>query len=123
MLSPVISEIPEILHVGSRELVVELREEILRRQGYHVESTLSPSQALSLARRHPYSLVLIDVEGEGRVSSAEKLCEEIREIYPDQKIGFICNYRIDIRSECPDEIIRAEFNPQAMVDGVKKMLS
>jgi CheY-like chemotaxis protein len=123
MLTPVVSEIPEILHVGSRELVVELREEILKRQGYHVESTLSTSQALSLARLHAYSLVLIDVEGEGRVPSAEKLCDEIREIRPEQKIGFICNYRVAIHSDCPDEIIRAEFNPQAMVDGVRKMLS
>jgi DNA-binding NtrC family response regulator len=122
MLTPVPIDSQEILHVGSRELIIELREQILKHQGYLVDSTLSLSQALSMVHQRAYSLVLIDVEGEGRVPSAEKLCEDIREIRPNQKVGFLCNYRVDILSDCPDEIIRAEFNPQAMVDGVRKML-
>jgi DNA-binding NtrC family response regulator len=122
MLTPVTTGTLDILHVGSRELIVELREQILKHQGYNVDSTLSLSHALSLAHQHAYSLVLIDVEGEGRVPSAEKLCDDIREFRPEQKIGFICNYRVAIQSDCPDEIIRAEFNPQAMVDGVRRML-
>ena len=65
------------LHVSSRELIQKLRNDILRIQGFEVESTLSLSQALEMVQKKKYDLVLIDVEGENRVAGAELLCDEM----------------------------------------------
>jgi len=112
-----------ILHVGSRELVLQLRDKILQLEGFEVVSTTSLSEAPTLfEQRAPVDLVLVDVEGQGRVPQAEALCDEIRHRRPGQKVGFVCNYMVSIESDCPDEIIRAEFNPAAFVNGVKQLL-
>lgn len=66
--------------------------------------------------------MLVDVEGQGRVPEAEQLCENIRALNPKQKVAFVCNHRVSINSDCPDEIIVAEFNPVAFAEGVKKAL-
>jgi DNA-binding NarL/FixJ family response regulator len=112
-----------ILHIGSREMVIQLRDQILRLQGFEVFSTLSLEEAPVLFQRRPFDLVLVDVEGQGRVPQAERLCAEIRELHPEQKVAFVCNYQVSIDSDCPDEIIEAEFNPEAFVAGVLKMLA
>lgn len=75
-----------------------------------------------LFQRRPFDLVLVDVEGQGRVPQAERLCAEIRDLHPHQKIAFVCNFQVSIESECPDDIIEAEFNPEAFVEGVRRML-
>jgi len=111
-----------ILHLGSRELIIQLRDQILRLQGYEVVSSLALDQGVPLFKQRPFDLVLIDVEGQGRVPQAEHLCEEIRTLHPEQKIGFVCNYLVSIESDCPDEIIQAEFNPAGFVEGVKQLL-
>jgi hypothetical protein len=41
---------------------------------------------------------------------------------PDQEVAFICNYRVSVLTDCPDDIIRSEFNPQATIDGVMAIL-
>jgi DNA-binding response OmpR family regulator len=99
-----------------------LRDEILRQSGYDVDSTVHISEAMTLFRQRTYRLVLIDVEGENRVALAESLCDSIRSENPDQKVAFLCNDRVAITSDCPDEVIRAEFNPKAMIQGVKAIL-
>ena len=111
-----------ILHVCTRDTILDLRDQIFRLHGYEVVSTLSIAEALPLFRKQTYSLVLIDVEGAGRVPQAENLCAQIRDEHPGQKVAFVCNYRVAIESDCPDEIIRAEFNPEALVRGVREML-
>ena len=103
-------------------MIIELRDRILRLQGFEVISTPSLEDALELFQARPFDLVLVDVEGQGRVPLAERLCEEIRELQPEQKVGFICNYLVSIKSDCPDEIIEAEFNPAGFVEGVVRML-
>jgi DNA-binding NtrC family response regulator len=113
---------PSILHVCSRDLIRELRDEILRLQGYRVVSTLSIEEAESIYTKYSFDLVLIDVEGDGRIPIAEKLCDDIKKINPGQRVAFVCNYRVAKGSDCPDEIIRSEFNPQALVEGVKSAL-
>jgi hypothetical protein len=90
--------------------------------GYEVDSTVSPDQGLTLALAKKYSLVIIDVEGDGRIPAAERICTEIKRHRPDQEVVFICNYRVSLHTDCPNEIIRAEFNPQAMIDGIKAAL-
>jgi DNA-binding NtrC family response regulator len=103
-------------------MIVGLRDQIFRLHGYEVDSTLSIDAALQHVESREYSLVLIDVEGEGRVLAAEKLCGQIKDHRPNQKVAFVCNYRIAIKSDCPDEIIRSEFNPKALIDGVNAIL-
>jgi DNA-binding response OmpR family regulator len=119
---PVADEKPSILHVCVRETILGLRDQILRLQGYEVVSTLSLDEALTLFRGREYSLVLIDVEGEGRIPHAEELCVAIKHDVPGQKVAFVCNHRVAIHSSCPNDVIRSEFNPLALVQGVKDVL-
>ena len=111
-----------ILHVCSRETILELRDQILKLHGYEVDSTLLIAHGLQLATAREYDLVVIDVEGDGRIPSAEKLCQDIKALRPDQEIVFVCNYRVSIESDCPDEVIRSEFNPKSMIDGIQAIL-
>ena len=113
---------PTLLHISGRETILGLRDQIFRMHGYEVESTVSLDEGLKLALAKEYSLVIIDVEGDGRIPAAERLCTEIKQHRPDQGVVFICNYRVSVYTDCPNEIIRAEFNPQAMIDGVKAAL-
>jgi DNA-binding NtrC family response regulator len=111
-----------IFHVSSRENIKGLRDEILRMHGFEVQSTLYSSGALHEVAQKDYDLVLIDVESDVRVQSAQELCDEIKKVVPQQHVAFVCNYRVAIESDCPDEIIRAEFNPEALVRGVRQAL-
>lgn len=113
---------PTILHVCGRELIRELRDRILTLQGYSVVSTLSIAEAEEIFAKSRFDLVLVDVEGDGRIAAAEKFCADTKHQDPEQKIAFICNYRVGKESDCPDEIIHSEFNPEAMVQGVKEIL-
>ena len=117
------ADYPTILHVCGREQIRSLRDQIFRTNGYEVESTVSIEEGMKLAQGREYSLVIIDVEGDGRVPAAERLCSEIKKHRPDQEVVFICNHRVSVNTDCPDEIIRTEFNPQAMLDGVKAVLN
>lgn len=110
-----------ILHICGRDNIRELRDQILRLHGYEVTSTLSPHDAPHLFGKRVYSLVLIDVDGDGCIPDAEKLCEEIRKEHPEQPVAFVCNHRVAIHSDCPDEVIRSEFNPDALVKGVQQI--
>jgi CheY-like chemotaxis protein len=112
-----------VLHVCSRETIIELRDQILRLQGYEVLSSLHFDEALNLFRQGQFELVLVDVEGESRVTAAEQFCSRIKEDVPDQKVAYVCNHRVAITSDCPDELIHAEFNPEALVRGVREMVS
>jgi DNA-binding NtrC family response regulator len=111
-----------IFHVSSRETIKELRDEILRMHGFEVQSAVFSQQTLDEVSQRDYDLVLIDVESDIRVESAQELCDEIKKVVPQQHVAFVCNYRVAIESDCPDEIIRAEFNPEALVRGVQQAL-
>jgi DNA-binding NtrC family response regulator len=115
-------EVPRIFHVSSRENIMGLRDEILRMHGYEVQSTLFSQQTLGQIGDDSFDLVLIDVESDVRVQSAQELCDEIKKVVPKQHVAFVCNYRVAIESDCPDEIIRSEFNPEALVRGVQQAL-
>lgn len=113
---------PTILHVCSREIILDLRESILRLNGFKVISTLSIAEAEQLFERHAVDLVLIDVEGDGRIPEAEALCEFLKQKRHGQKVAFVCNYRVSLDSDCPDEIIRNDFNPEELLAGIRRML-
>jgi hypothetical protein len=112
-----------ILHICNREVLRPLRDQILRISGFHVDSSLSHSEGLSLFWARQYDLVLIDVEGESGIHDAEQLCSEIKTAQPEQLVAFVCNWRVAILTDCPDEIVRTEFNPEAFVSGVQDIVA
>ena len=107
-----------ILHICCREMLRPLRDQILRISGFDVDSTLSHAEGLSMFSARPYDLVLVDVEGESGIKDAEHFCSAVKTARPGQLIAFVCNWRVAILTDCPDEIVRTEFDPAAFVEGV-----
>lgn len=114
---------PVVLHVCKRQILRPLRDQILRLSGFHVDSTLEPAEALANFRTRPYDLVLVDVEGESSIPEAEALCGELKTEKPEQLVAFVCNWRVAVLSDCPDDVVRTEFNPDAFVKGVQDILA
>jgi hypothetical protein len=112
-----------ILHICTRETIRPLRDKVLGLSGFHVDSTLTHSEGLSLFWSRPYDLVLIDVEGESGIPAAERMCSEIKTAQHGQRIAFVCNWRVAILTDCPDEILRTEFDPAAFAQGVRDIVS
>ena len=111
-----------ILHICTRETIRPLRDRILGLQGFEVDSTLSYSEGLSMFWARQYDLVLVDVEGENGIPQAEHLCSEIKTAQPEQIIAFVCNWRVALMTDCPDEILRTEFDPAAFAKGVSDIV-
>jgi len=111
-----------ILHLCTRETIRPLRDRVLTLSGFHVDSTLSHIEALSMFWGRHYDLVLVDVEGETGIPQAEHLCSEIKTAQPEQLVAFVCNWRVAIMTDCPDEILRTEFDPAAFVQGVREIV-
>ena len=108
-----------ILHICRREILRPLRDQILRISGFHVDSALTHPEGFTMFLARPYDLVLIDVEGEYGIREAETLCSEIKTARNEQLVAFVCNWRVAIMTDCPDEIVRTEFDPAAFVAGVR----
>ena len=111
-----------VLHICGREMLRPLRDQILRVSGFHVDSTLSMQEGLSMFWGKQYDLVLVDVEGENQIPDAEHLCSEIKGAQPEQMLAFVCNWRVAIKTDCPDDILRTEFDPGSFVTGVRQMV-
>lgn len=117
------SSTKSILHICSRETLRPLRDQILRLSGFEVDSTLSTAEGLSMFWSKHYDLVLVDVEGEQKVKDAEEICSEIKTAQPEQMVAFVCNWRVAMMTDCPDEILRTEFDPHRFVSGVRSMMA
>jgi response regulator RpfG family c-di-GMP phosphodiesterase len=111
-----------ILHICTRETIRPLRDRVLTLSGFHVDSTLNHAEGLSMFWAHQYDLVLIDVEGETGIPAAEHMCSEIKTAQPEQIVAFVCNWRVAIMTDCPDEILRTEFDPAAFAQGVQGII-
>lgn len=122
-MEPLTGNKQAILHFCRREMLRPLRDQILRISGFEVDSTLDDAEALSMFRSRKYDLVLIDVEGEASIKGAEHLCSAIKTAQPKQLVAFVCNWRVAIQTDCPDEIVRTEFNPAAFVEGVSDIVA
>lgn len=116
------NERPRIFHISSREQIKELRDQILEMNGFEVESMVFSSGVLDEVSGNDYDLVLIDVENNARVQNARELCDSIKKVQPELPVAFICNHQVSIQSDCPDDIIDATFDPQALVRGVTEAL-
>jgi CheY-like chemotaxis protein len=112
-----------ILHVCRREVLRPIRDEVLKLSGYDVDSTLSPQEALDMFRQAEYALALIDVEGIDGIEMAETACSNVKTLHPGQMVAFVCNWRVAQLTDCPDHILRTEFDPAAFVAGIHKILS
>ena len=112
-----------ILHICSRDTLRPLRDQILRISGFHVDSTVSVVDGLSMFWSAQYDLVLIDVEGDSGIGQAEHLCSEIKTAQPEQLVAFVCNWRVAHLTDCPDEVLRTEFSPAAFVEGVRRAVA
>lgn len=111
-----------ILHICRREMLRPLRDQILRLSGFDVDSTLTPDEGLQMFWAKQYDLVLIDVEGEKGIHAAEMMCSSIKTAQPEQIVAFVCNWRVAVLTDCPDEILRTEFDPAAFVNGVRDIV-
>lgn len=111
-----------ILHICKREMLRPLRDQILRLSGFDVDSTLTPGEGLQMFWAKHYDLVLIDVEGEEGIQAAESMCSTIKTAQPEQIVAFVCNWRVAVMTDCPDEILRTEFDPAAFVNGVRDIV-
>jgi hypothetical protein len=111
-----------ILHICTRDTIRPLRDRVLTLSGFHVDSTINHSEALSMFWARQYDLVLVDVEGESGIPHAEHLCSEIKTAQPEQIVAFVCNWRVAIMTDCPDEVLRTEFDPAAFAQGVRDII-
>ena len=111
-----------ILHICTRETIRPLRDRVLSLSGFHVDSTLNHAEGLSMFWARQYDLVLIDVEGEAGIPAAERMCSEIKTAQHQQLVAFVCNWRVAIMTDCPDEILRTEFDPAAFAQGVRDIV-
>lgn len=107
-----------VLHICTRDTIRPLRDHVLRLKGFEVDSAVTYKEGLAKFWGRDYDLVLIDVEGENGVESAESVCAEIKSAQPEQLVAFVCNWRVANLTDCPDEIVRTEFDPGAFADGV-----
>jgi DNA-binding NtrC family response regulator len=122
MLGRVEHNKPSILHVCGRDRILDLRSRVLSLEGYDVVGTPSIDQAYTIYDKRNFSLLLIDVEGNGQMKDAEELCHDVKKKRPTQKVAFVCNYRVSLESDCPDEIIHSDFNPAELVRGVSEVI-
>ncbi len=111
-----------ILHVSTRDVLRPIRDQVLSLAGFKVESCKDFDTGLKTFHRKPFDLVLVDVEGEESIPHAERLCSEVKTSRRDQLVAFVCNWRVAILTDCPDEILRTEFDPAAFVAGVRQVL-
>ena len=112
-----------ILHVCAREVLRPVRDKILQVAGYEVESCDTHQEALTKAGHRRYDLVLIDIDGQHHVADAEELCSAVKEADSTQRVAFVCNWRVAILNECPDDIVRSEFDPTGFLAGVSAAMN
>ena len=48
---------------------------------------------------------------------------QVKTAQPKQMVAFVCNWRVAILTDCPDGIVRTEFDPKAFVSGVRELLT
>jgi CheY-like chemotaxis protein len=117
------SQKPHVLHVCTRDVLRPVRDQILRVAGYKVDSSETHEEALTKTKSNRYDLVLIDIDSQHHVRDAEELCSSVKTADPEQRVAFVCNWRVAILNECPDDIVRSEFDPVAFLTGVAAALN
>ena len=112
-----------ILHISAQGLLRTIRDQILRVAGYEVTSCDGYDNATEILEKASFDLILIDIQSEGDLKAADEFCAVLKEVKPEQKVAFVCNWRVAIISHCPDDVVRSEFDPAAFVSGVQNVVS
>lgn len=112
-----------ILHICKREVLRPVRDEILRLSGFCGAIDMQLRRRAEFIPGTSIDLVLVDVEGEDGVREAERVCSEIKTSHHGQLVAVVCNCRVAILTDCPDKILRTEFDPAGFVVGVCEMFT
>jgi len=88
-----------ILVVDDEIQVLSFIMEILRMQGYGVEGTWDPDEALRLARAHPGPVDLLLTDLVMPVMTGPELAKEIRRIHPAMKVLFMSAYTVEMAED------------------------
>jgi len=84
-----------ILVVDDEVQVLSFIMELLRMQGYDVDGTWDPDEALRLARTHPVPLHLLLTDLVMPVMTGPELAREISRIHPAMKVLFMSAYSVE----------------------------
>jgi len=88
-----------ILVVDDEIQVLSFIMEILRMQGYGVEGTWDPDEALRLARGLPGPVDLLLTDLVMPVMTGPELAREIRRIHPAMKVLFMSAYTVEMAED------------------------
>jgi CheY-like chemotaxis protein len=110
-----------ILLASGDSIVQHLRALMLRLKGHSVDTAATLEDARGLISQRKYQLVIVDV---GHFAEpGVKFCEEIKEIYPEQKVLLQADYHVFLYgSTCPDKVISNEDGPQHFINEIEAML-
>jgi CheY-like chemotaxis protein len=90
-----------ILIVDDNMTLVTTITMILKRRGFQVESTYNGQDAISMIRKQPFSMILMDLKMPG-MNGVEAL-KEIRAIRPDARVIIMTAYEMkDLLAEVED---------------------
>jgi len=84
-----------ILVVDDEELLRELGERVLRKQGYNVLSATNPREAIALAEKFQDDIHLLVTDIVMPIMNGKQLHEEIKQIHPEIKVLFMSGYMSD----------------------------
>ena len=88
-----------ILVVDDEVQVLSFIMELLRMQGYGVEGTWDPDEALRLARAHPGPFHLLLTDLVMPVMTGPELAKEISRTHPAMKVLFMSAYSVETAQE------------------------
>jgi two-component system, cell cycle sensor histidine kinase and response regulator CckA len=82
------------LAVDDELQVLSFISELLRMQGYRVQSTCDPDEALRLARAHAGPLHLLLTDLVMPAMTGQELAREVRASHPETKVLFVSAYSV-----------------------------
>jgi len=115
-----------ILIVEDESAVLEVAARILRRSGYQVHTASTGAQALTLASKHEFDLLLTDqVMPE---MSGSEVAQRIRQVRPGAGVLFMSGYSPDVPGprNTPAEgamLLRKPFTEQTLLESIRAVLT
>lgn len=85
-----------ILVVEDEPILLKLNKKMLEKLGYHVLATISPTEALALAKEHANTIHLVLTDVVMPEMNGLDLSERLHSIAPDMEILFMSGYTADV---------------------------
>ena len=98
-----------------------LHDRILAADGYEVTTVTSFLEAMQVWRPKLFPLVMILANRNSR--EALEFCEGVKKIDPEQKVVFVAPRFVPVDSDCPNEVIRLDHNPEHFLTDVNDAAS